>query len=398
MRICFYTQDVSSHLGGVQSVVALVSAILTELGHEITILCPDSGIEPKQQRKLNSAIRLVRVNQLSTSRSTPICQTLSKVFLATVKRFPWKKDFRLLNPVLKWAVLRSREHDGVLEYLEQEKFDVVVAAGPTQSLFLSLLPHLGDTRKVGWQHSTYSAYFETRGKALFGLQKLAQLSYPTLDAVLVLNTVDQHLFDRKLSVSSDVFPNPVQVPDRSETAAHEEKAIVFLGRINFSVKGLDLLVESFAKVVAGHPDWMLNVYGDGPDSERLATLVKDRGLSANVRLLGVTDKPSEALASGSIFVFPSRYEGFGIALVEAMRMGLPSVSFATDGPRDILKDSVTGFLVRNHDTEEFANRISQLIEKPEIRRSMGAKAKQAAEAYDPELLVPEFLRIIDGDS
>lgn len=397
MRICIYTQDVSAILGGVQRVVALVADHLAVMGHEVTILCPDSGVNSSQRREPSSHVRLVRTNLIGGTRPSLLHRACSRLILAGVKRGPSPTLPRFLNPLLRWAFLRRAGSAGVRSFLTSEDFDLIVGAGAQQSLFLSLIADRIDARTVGWTHSTFDSYFSFRGRNLHGLETLARASFPRLDAVLVLNSTDRLAFDSRLGIASEVFGNPVSLPEQVSETAEDPRTIVFLGRISFAHKGVDLLVDAFHRVHERHPDWALQVYGDGPDREALRNLISERRLDMSIELMGATRDIGGALASGSIFAFPSRYEGFGISLVEAMRMGLPSVSFACDGPRDILVDGVTGFLVEPGDAMALAERLIELIEDRELRRSMGRRAAAAAAAYDPSRLVPEFVRLVGGN-
>ena len=87
----------------------------------------------------------------------------------------------------------------------------------------------------------------------------------------------------------------------------------------------------------------------------------------------------------SLFVLPSRYEGFGLVLIEAMACGLPVVSFdCENGPRNIIRDGQNGFLVQAFDVDAFAERLLTLIRDDELRKKMGAEARQSSRQYQIE--------------
>src|SRR5690606_404823 len=99
----------------------------------------------------------------------------------------------------------------------------------------------------------------------------------------------------------------------------------------------------------------------------------------------------EKYLGSSVFAFSSRFEGFGMVLIEAMACGVPCVSFDCPcGPADIIRDGEDGFLVENGDVDGFTKRLLELIEDESLRVEMGRKAKQNVRRYLPEVIVPEW--------
>jgi glycosyltransferase involved in cell wall biosynthesis len=99
-------------------------------------------------------------------------------------------------------------------------------------------------------------------------------------------------------------------------------------------------------VATRFPHWNLAIFGEGNERPSLEMTIKQSGLSNSVHLMGQTPNIPLELLSSSIFALSSRFEGFGLAILEAMSYGLPVVSYACPfGPRDIIRDGVDGFLV-----------------------------------------------------
>jgi glycosyltransferase involved in cell wall biosynthesis len=104
----------------------------------------------------------------------------------------------------------------------------------------------------------------------------------------------------------------------------------------------------------------------------------------------------EEYLKSSILVQPSRTEGFGLVLVEAMACGLPVVSFdCENGPRSIISDGENGFLVPLFDIELFANRIMQLIASQDLRKSMGEKGRKKSQQYKIESVGEQWEQLFD---
>ena len=113
----------------------------------------------------------------------------------------------------------------------------------------------------------------------------------------------------------------------------------------------------------------------------------------------IHEPTSEIIAKyqeSSIYIMSSRYEGFGMVLLEAMACGIPCVSFDCPyGPSDIIHDGEDGFLVKHLDTTALAERICYLIENPEIRKEMGEKAKRNIKRYSRENVMAQWTELFN---
>ena len=106
---------------------------------------------------------------------------------------------------------------------------------------------------------------------------------------------------------------------------------------------------------------------------------------------------SKAYYDSSIFLFTSRYEGFGLALIEALSCGLPAVSFDCKcGPKDIIEDGKNGFLVKTGDIQNFSDRIITLIEDYELRKDMGKLAKESSHKYSREAIIQMWISLFNS--
>jgi len=220
--------------------------------------------------------------------------------------------------------------------------------------------------------------------------------YRGLDALAVLTEDDRRDYGEALAGAETRIarlPNAVP-PLGGGTAALERPVVVAAGRLN-SQKGFDLLIPAFRAVADAHPGWRLRIYGRGPQRDALRRQIMELGLYDDVLLMGATRALGEALAQGSLFALSSRFEGFGIVVVEAMSKGLPVVSFdCPRGPGEIIADGRDGVLVPPEDVDALARALVALAGDAERRRALGAAALETARRYDPEAIGAQWRALL----
>jgi len=192
-----------------------------------------------------------------------------------------------------------------------------------------------------------------------------------------------------------VIPNALSCFPTTTSTCEPKKAI-FAGRLVYE-KGVDLLIESWAIVFQQHPDWELHIYGQGNEKDNLSRLIHEKGLDAVVKIHPPEKDIYKQYVEHSMFIFPSRYlEAFGMVQTEAMSCGLPIVAFdAPCGPKDIIVNGQNGFLVKTGDIEAMADRINTLIESEELRKSMGAIAREMSLNYSEENVMRQWLDLFE---
>ncbi|MEU6409778.1 glycosyltransferase family 4 protein [Microbispora sp. NPDC046933] len=208
--------------------------------------------------------------------------------------------------------------------------------------------------------------------------------YPRLDAVVSLTDADAVEYAALLDGAPArlaTIPNGLTPADRAP-AALDGGIVVAAGRLTRQ-KGFDLLIKAFAEVVADHPGWQLRIYGDGREHGRLRRLIHRLHLYNHAFLMGGTTTLEQELAKGAMFVLSSRYEGFGMVLIEAMAHGLPVVSFdCPHGPADIVTHGRDGLLVPPEDVSALAAAMKSLIGDSSLRHALGEAARMSVRRYD----------------
>jgi glycosyltransferase involved in cell wall biosynthesis len=222
--------------------------------------------------------------------------------------------------------------------------------------------------------------------------------YGVLDALVVLTRDELEGYSRMLPGTRVVrIPNAVEVP-AGPPAGLADNVVVAAGRLNRQ-KGFDLLLRAWASVATRHPDWKLRIYGGGDQRDTLDQLVAELGLEGSAALLGATRDLPAALRAASVFALSSRFEGFGMVIVEAMACGLPVVSFdCPRGPSDIITPGRDGDLVPPEDVDALAAALSDLLADPQRRRTYASAALETARTYEPTSVGAQWRALLKGQT
>ena len=160
-----------------------------------------------------------------------------------------------------------------------------------------------------------------------------------------------------------------QLPRRAMRKLREA-SFVTVGRLH-AIKNYEMLLRAFASAFRTYPECRLKIAGDGPERQRLENLARELGLEAGVSFLGFQNDVRGLLGESHVFILSSRYEGISIALLEAMRAGLPAIATRVGGMAEVVQDGKTGILVGNEDEAGMARAMIRLIESPDQCTRMG---------------------------
>ncbi|MEU6658441.1 stealth conserved region 3 domain-containing protein [Streptomyces sp. NPDC046821] len=286
-----------------------------------------------------------------------------------------------------WEAAFNRLSDLELELALQDiDTDILITTTPAlMALAVTLAP--------SW---VITVHQEHRVSELRGTSGEPLLRYsPRLDALAVLSERTREWFAETLGAGAPrlcVVPNALPSGFRPRSTL-ETRTVVIAGRL-VGEKQIDQAVAAWALVAQCHPEWTLRIFGDGPLSGALRRQIDSLGLHDCVQLNGNSPHLAEEWAKASIALLTSRNEAFGLVLAEAQAAGVPVVSYdSPNGPREVIVDGHTGFLVPVGDTDSLAARLLQLIQDAPLRHRMGAAALESVGRFSPQVVTGQWEQI-----
>lgn len=400
-KIVFCTPALYS-TGGVERVVSYKASFFAEqLEYDVTIIVTE-GRGRDCYFPLSDKVKVINF-ELGFEELWK-ASFIKKVYLYLTKQRQYKR-------MLKTELIRIRP-DITISMLRRE---------------INFLTDIQDgSKKIGELHVNRSNYrnFEANEsnimKRLFAKFWMRSLvgKLRRLDQLVVLTDKSKASWPELSNVT--VIPDPITILREKETVNSEKFAaagkrevgvnrVVTIGRYAYQ-KGYDLLLQAWAEVERTRKEergrrneemrelenWTLDIYGQG-DQTDYRQLMAELGIDSNrCHLNGPVEDVVKAYQESSIFVLSSRFEGFGMVLIEAMACGLPVVSFdCPAGPDEIITDGVDGLLVPSGDVHALAEKLMVLMSDDNLRKRLGQQARQTAQRYEMTTIANQWIALFE---
>lgn len=289
--------------------------------------------------------------------------------------FPCSEKVRFVHYNADWrTVSRYQQMRLIRKIMSEINADILITSHSPISIAAILSKRVFHGKLIVTEHNMHENY--TR-KRLW----MNPFFYHFADQLILLTKHDLEYYKASGATRCSVIPNAVSI-DSTKSSSINEECFVSTGRME-EVKGFGMLLSAFAEAHKQLPTWKLKILGDGSKREQLEAQIKSNGLQDSVFLPGfVKDVQSELLAS-SVYVMSSRFEGFSLALIEAMACGLPCISFAIPPSIEILGNDA-GVLVACNDTVALADAMVQIATSAKSRQDYASRAKERVSAFSLE--------------
>lgn len=347
MKICFLIADISGR-GGTERATSMIANGLSDRQYKVDIITCRN--EPESFFCLNKNIRIYSLE----------AEKISNKF---VRKFT--------NFLKIWKLISDK------------KYDVVIAVDVYIFYYLLPVKIIKRSHCIAWEHFNYHIV----NKKFSELAR--KLAVAFADQVVVLGKQDLNNYMQRHRSANNInfIYNPIAF-EKSVNENIRNHRVIAAGRLT-EQKGFDLLINAWKIIEKENEvsDWTLDIFGEGELDIQLNNQISEYGLE-RIYLKGYTKDLKKEYLNASIFVLSSRYEGFGLVLIEALACGLPCVSFdCPEGPGEIIENNMNGYLVENGNVMQLANKIMELMRDEEKRERFSANAHNNLQRFDlPEVL------------
>ena len=386
-KICFLMDSVFS-IGGVQRVTAVIAKELARNCHVTIVTFDDPGQQDFTLYGLDEAKIEFRFF------SYPKVGRLHTLFCKAYSAF-----YRKYQPTSQWtsdlyarSSFPSPLRNALIRELRQGHYDAIVGVhAPLATRLATVRPHLDGCRCIGWIHNSFEALFGPTSLYIGpDRQRHYVYQFRKLDHTVVLCEHDAAVYQAyDPAFRPNVIYNPLTLVPGTASQGNSKRFLA-VGRFSHRHKGFDLLIDAFSLFAETNKDWVLDIVGEGPEEELYRQKIAGYGLQERVLLHPFTNRIQDYYSQAQVYVLSSRWEGFGLVLVEAMAHGLPVVS--SDLPTSLEIMGSFGIYFRNGDTEQLAERLTAATQLDWHDKSTEAFA--IARRFSIERIIEQWHRIL----
>ncbi len=369
--------------GGVQRVTAVIAKELAK-DCDVTIVTFDN---PKAENTSLYDLNKANIHyRFFSYPETPrwkelFCKAYSGLFRMV---FP---QTRLTSDWYSHSSFSSEKRDALAKELKDGGYDVIIGVhAPLAVRLAACKSQLENAKLIGWIHNSYEALFGEKSTYIGAeLKKHYEFQLEALDTTVVLCQYDANRYH----FSTKVIYNPLTlIPGKR--AKGTSKKFLAVGRFSHFHKGFDLLIEAFHIFAENNKEWTLDIVGEGPEEPMYRQLIHKYKLEDRITIHPFTNHIQQYYSDAQVYVLSSRWEGFGLVLVEAMAHGLPVISSDLPTSQEIMGDF--GMYFTNGDINELAEQLHKATEIEWDKKS--EEAIQIAQRFNIQHIIEQWNKII----
>lgn len=276
------------------------------------------------------------------------------------------------------------------KFLKDRQIDIIIDIDIVLDVLSIPAAKWMKTKVVSWEH--FNCEFEQQ---ILYRRLISKLTVRFSDYIITITEEDKENYRRILGRKTRICAIYNMVPNMQRNAeVVRENWIVTTGRLTYQ-KGIEYLARIVVPVLKEHQDWKWFILGDGEDRKFLEQAISENQLKDQLILMGTVENVDWYLNQAKLFVLTSRYEGFGMCLVEALQMQVPCISFDIKiGPSEIITDNLNGILIPPFECEQMIHEIDNLIKHPDKLAEMSANTMIGFERYQDEHIIEKWKSVL----
>ena len=388
-KVCFLVDSIFS-IGGVQRVTTVIAKELAKT-YDVTIVSFDNpnamDTSLYNLKDANINYRFFAYPSVG-SFYNKICKAYSGFYQKYSLQSKWASD------LYAYSSFPTPLRKALTKRLRNGQYDIIIGVhAPLAGRLATMKKNLPNVKCVGWIHNSFEALFSD-GFIYIGSARKRHYVYQfrKLDHTIVLCEHDSKTYNQyDRAFKPTVIYNPLTL-EPGVLSLGTTKSFLAVGRFSRKHKGFDLLIEAFHLFSQKNQDWPLNIVGEGVEEKKYRELIKKYNLDNRVMIHPFTTHIQEYYSKAQIYVLSSRWEGFGLVLVEAMAHGLPIVSSDLPTSKEIMGDF--GLYFKNGDIGDLAERLEDATHIDWNKKSQ--EAIEIAKRFDIQNIISRWKDLIEN--
>lgn len=376
MKIAYVFSTLAKTGGTERMIIEKANYLAEQFGYDVTIINLFQQVEDANHFILSEKVKQIKLG------------------IPYFSQYKYKYPKRLW---IKWQ-LNKQVKKSIKQYVKNVDPDILIGISFFKANLISKVKCRAkiiiESHEV--KFFTYSEYGKKRPLIARFFNTIRRFNYfkaieRNADIIVTLTEKDKQLWKRAKRV--EVIPNfsTMKISNFTDCTS---KRVIAVGRLAWE-KGFGRLIEAWRIVSFRHPDWHLDIFGEGRMHDTLIALIKLYN-AKNIIIHKNSTNISQEYVNSSICVVSSYFEGFSLILLEAMRHGVPCVAFDCPfGPKSIINDGYSGFLVENGEIKLFAERVCRLIEDENLRKQFSQAAIERSQQFDTDSIMLRWKKLFE---
>lgn len=365
------------YMGGTTRAVTNLANMLDDIGHDVTVVSVFKG-QQDTFFEFNDNVKLKALIDYTTFNKHSITEIMNKNIRKIFKQWSYPQ---IIHPDEPGIHQFSRNSEAlIIKFLKHLKCDLIITTRASYNLLVAqYAPE--HVIKIAQEHMLFNKHSQS-------LQNSIIEYYRKFDLVITLTQMDKDVYDTFINSSNvKVIPNTLP-KGYFNLSSDKEKCNIMISAGRFEKeKGYDLLIKSLALIKDHLKDWQVDIYGDGNEKANLQSLIDKSKLNDIVTLHPTTKNLPELLEESKMYILPSRFEGFGLVLIEAMAKHNAVISYSCPvGPLELINDEVNGLLAQTESLTDLSHQITKVIHNQSLLNTLQRNGFEYSKKFKYEII------------